>query len=135
MNSLKLSKNFLTKSQFFGFIKFSRFYFAGKSANVIEIKSVDEFENLVKKSTNPLIVDFYADWCGPCRMLGPVLEKKIETVQNAKLVKVNVDNLGELAEQFQVAGIPHVVLFKNGAKTSEFSGFNEKKLDEMLKLI
>lgn len=135
MNSLKFCKSFLSKTQINQFVKFNRFYFAGKSANVVNIKSTEEFDNLIKNSTTPLIVDFYADWCGPCRMLGPVLEKKLETAQNAKLVKVNVDNHGELAERFEVSGIPHVILFKNGAKTSEFAGFNEKKLDEMFKLL
>jgi thioredoxin 1 len=131
-----LNKNFAVKSDFMRFLKFNRFSFAeGKSANVLEIKSAEEFESLVKKSSDPLVVDFYANWCGPCRMLAPVLEQKLKAKENVKLVKVNVDDHPELAEQFNVMGIPHVILFKNGAKSSEFSGFNERKLDEMLKLI
>ena len=140
MNSLKFSKNILSQTRNLSsnslFYKLAKFSFSSeKSSNIIEIKSAEEFESLVSKSSDSLVVDFYADWCGPCRMLTPLLEQKLKTIENAKLVKVNVDVNGDLAEKFNVAGIPHVILFKNGVKSVEFSGFNEKKLDEMLKLI
>ena len=134
--SKAINKNLLLKSHLDRFIKFNKFTFAeGKSNNVIEIKSAEEFESLVKKSNDPLVVDFYANWCGPCRMLTPVLEQKLKDKEKVKFVKVNVDNHPDLAEEFGVMGIPHVILFKNGTKSTEFSGFNEKKLDEMLKLL
>jgi thioredoxin 1 len=76
--------------------------------------NLNEFDELVLKSTNPVIVDFWAPWCGPCRMVGPELEKFAKNNENITVVKVNVDNNGELATQYEVRNIPTLILFKNG---------------------
>jgi len=97
--SKAINKNYLFKSDLERFIKLNKFSFAeGNSKNVVEIKSAEEFETLVEKSSDSLVVDFYADWCAPCRMLAPVLEQKLKDKEKVKLVKVNVDNNSDLAE-------------------------------------
>ena len=89
-----------------------------------------ENENLnevIKKGT--WIVDFYADWCGPCRMLGPVLEK----IDGIDIIKVNVDESGELARKYGVMSIPCVILFEDSKEIKRNIGFmNEEKVKEFL---
>ena len=71
--------------------------------------NLNEFDELVLKSTNPVIVDFWAPWCGPCRMVGPELEKFAKNNENITVVKVNVDNNSELATQYEVINIPTLI--------------------------
>lgn len=67
------------------------------------------------ESQSPLLVDFYADWCGPCQTLAPVLEKVVDELQGkVTLFKVNVDKHPQLAQQFAIRSIPHLMLFKRG---------------------
>lgn len=95
----------------------------------------DEFNQEVLNSTTPVVVDFYADWCGPCQMLGPVLEEIAEEYQNIKIVKVNVDDAQELCREYGIFSIPHVIVFKDGKKIDNFVGFQskEKVLDVLKK--
>ena len=74
----------------------------------------DTFESEVLKSDKPVIVDFWAPWCGPCRMLGPVIAELAEKHPEIKVCKVNVDDEQDLAQQFNVMSIPFVASFKNG---------------------
>ncbi len=99
---------------------------------IINLLEGKDFDEIISKSKVPVVVDFYADWCGPCKRLAPVIEKKQNEKKNFKLVKVNIDNHQDLAEKYDVQGIPFVVLFKNGEKVSSVVGFNEPSLDKML---
>lgn len=75
------------------------------------LENVNEFEKEVQGEV--VLVDFYADWCGPCQMLAPVLEE-LDKEGRVKVVKIDVDSLPDLARQFRVMSIPTVMLFKNG---------------------
>jgi thioredoxin 1 len=82
---------------------------------VLEIKTMDEFEREVLTSEVPVLVDFWAPWCGPCRMLAPTIEELAEEYEGKiKVAKVNTDELPMLAMQYGVRGIPTVMLFVNG---------------------
>ncbi len=86
---------------------------------------IDEsnFSQEVKDSDIPVLVDFYADWCGPCRMIGPVIEKLAGKYEGkVKVAKLDVDKAGSIAAQFQVSGIPTVIMFKDGEAVDRFSG-------------
>jgi thioredoxin 1 len=102
--------------------------------NLKEIKDMKEFDGFIKDST--VVVDFYADWCGPCKVLGPIIEETAgEYDGTVKFVKVNVDSNQELAQRFQVMSIPTVLFFKNGEQVERFSGALSKdelktKVDE-----
>lgn len=109
-----------------------RFFATQNSEFVVTLKSIDDYEKEVVKSQIPVLLDFYADWCGPCKKASPFLESKANELKTFKLVKINVDNHPELSEQFAVGGIPYLVLMKNGKKVGELVGFHEAKLNTML---
>ena len=88
---------------------------------VIKVSSAD-FENEVLASKTPVLVDFYADWCGPCKMLAPVLAQIAEEHPEYKICKVNVDEEGELAAKFGVMSIPTLFVIKNGEITNHAMG-------------
>ncbi len=93
---------------------------------VIELTS-QNFESEVLKSDVPVLVDFWAPWCGPCRMVSPIVDEIAEEVQGkAKVGKVNVDEQGDLAAQFGVMSIPTIMVFKNGEAVSTSVGAKPK---------
>ncbi|NLO23032.1 MAG: thioredoxin [Fibrobacter sp.] len=93
--------------------------------SVIEITN-DNFESEVMKSSKPVLVDFWAAWCGPCRMIAPVLEEVAKEATNAKVGKVNVDEQPELAQQFQIMNIPTLLVFKDGKVVNKIVGGRPK---------
>ena len=84
------------------------------------------FEEQVLLSDQPVIVDFYADWCGPCKMLSPVLEQIAAEHGDVKITKVNVDEEPALAERYRVRGIPYVAMFRAGKLAEQVVGYRPK---------
>jgi thioredoxin 1 len=86
----------------------------------------DNFEQEVLKSDKKVLVDFWASWCGPCRMLSPVIDEIAKETDKVKIGKVNVDEESELATQFAVMSIPTLILFENGKPVKQMVGAQPK---------
>jgi thioredoxin len=84
------------------------------------------FEEQVLLAEQPVIVDFYADWCGPCKMLSPVLEQLASEHTEIKITKVNVDEEPALAERYRIRGIPYVAMFRDGKLANQVVGYQTK---------
>jgi thioredoxin 1 len=95
-----------------------------------KIINKDEFNELVLDSKEPVLVDFYADWCGPCRMLGQIMDEVSETV---KVYKVNTDNEPELSREYGIMSIPCVIAFKDGKEINRSIGLKAK--EDILSLV
>ncbi len=89
------------------------------------IESVQEYDKILAENKS-VLVDFYADWCGPCKMIAPVLEEVAKETPDVTVVKVNVDELGELAQRYGVMSIPTLIAFKDGQKVNQAVGFIPK---------
>lgn len=94
--------------------------------SVIKI-SKENFQNEVINSDKPVLLDFYADWCGPCRMVGPIVAEIAEERSDIKVGKINVDEQPELASQFGVMSIPMLAVIKNGKVVSSDVGAKPKE--------
>ena len=90
-----------------------------------EIKE-NEFENVVLKSNEKVLVDFYANWCGPCRMLRPILDEIASDRSDTKIVSIDVDEANELASKYGIISIPCVILFENGKEIKRSVGLKSK---------
>jgi thioredoxin 1 len=96
------------------------------AANVSEVTDTN-FQAEVIESTDPVLVDFWAPWCGPCRMVAPVLEEIASERENLRVVKLNVDDNQQTAAQFEVLSIPTLILFRNGQVAKKVIGAYPKK--------
>ncbi len=95
-------------------------------SKVIEI-SEDNFESEVLKSELPVLVDFWAPWCGPCRMMGPIVDEIADENLELKVCKINVDEAPELAIKYDVESIPTLIYFKNGQVRATMIGLRTKQ--------
>ena len=102
--------------------------------SVMQITS-ENFESEVLKADKPVVLDFYADWCGPCKMMSPIIDNIAEELgDRVKVGKVNSDNEMDLAEQFGIMSIPTIIIFKEGKPVQTFVGVTEKsKIVDSLK--
>ena len=99
---------------------------------MIYLKEEKEFEVLTKEGL--VLVDFYADWCGPCQMLTPVLEELSKKNENLKIVKINVDEFQQLAVQNKVLSIPAIKIYKDGKLVNQAVGYQElEDLEALIK--
>lgn len=88
----------------------------------------ENFDEEVIKSNKTVIVDFYADWCGPCKMMSPILEDIAKEVgDKAKVCKVNVDECRDLAMEYDIMSIPTLIIFKNGKFINKLIGLHDKQ--------
>lgn len=99
--------------------------------SVIKINK-ENFASEVLNSNKPVLLDFYADWCGPCRMVGPIVSDIANERSDVKVGKINVEEQPELAAQFQVMSIPMLAVIKNGKLENQVVGFRSKKQIEAM---
>lgn len=101
--------------------------------NITELNN-ENFEKEVLQSQKTVLIDFWASWCGPCRMMSPVVDNIAETMsEQVKVCKVNIDENQELAEKYQVMTIPTFLIIKNGKESARTIGVQPK--EDILKLI
>lgn len=100
--------------------------------SIINITS-DNFEKEILNSEKPVLVDFWAEWCTPCKMLSPVIDEISEEIENVKFAKINVDMEQGLAVKYNVMNIPTLILFKDGKLEEVMVGVREK--EEILEMI
>ncbi len=87
----------------------------------------NNFKEEVLESKEPILLDFWASWCGPCRMVAPAIDEISEEVAGVKVGKINIDEESELAEQFRVMSIPTLLVIKNGKVSAQSVGVKPKK--------
>lgn len=89
----------------------------------------NEFKNEVLNSSDIVLVDFFAEWCGPCKMIAPALEELSSELQGkAKILKLDIDKSGDIAEQFKVMAVPTLIIFKKGKAVDKIVGFQPKNV-------
>ena len=103
-----------------------------KQMGVLKITS-ENFKSEVLGSSQKVLIDFYADWCGPCKMMGPVVEEIAEEHSDVKVVKINVDNAEDIAIKYQIMSIPTLVVVKDGQEVNRSIGLiSKEKIEELI---
>ena len=107
------------------------------SENVKEFTSAN-FNTEVLESETPVLVDFWAEWCGPCKMFGPIFEEAAEAFKDVQFAKMDVDTNGDTAQKHEVRSIPTIILYMDGVEVDRFTGVLSKedfihKIQEQLK--
>lgn len=93
----------------------------------------ENFEEEVLKSDKTVVLDFYADWCGPCKMQSPIIDKLSEEISTIKVGKINVDNNPNIAVKYGIMSIPTILIIKNGEVKNQFVGLTgENKIKESI---
>ena len=92
---------------------------------LININNSESFEEVIKDGLT--LVDFYATWCGPCKMLSPVVEQISDEFEGAKFIKVDVDEMADIAVRYKIEVVPTLIVFKNGSELRRSSGYREKE--------
>ena len=93
----------------------------------------DTFESIINQNDKPVLIDFWAPWCGPCQMVGPIIEEIAAERDDIIVGKINVDDEMELAKSFRIVSIPTIILMKNGEKVATSIGYKPK--EEILKIL
>jgi thioredoxin 1 len=107
------------------------------AGNVVELTDTD-FDDVIHKSDVPVLVDFWAPWCGPCRMMAPIIEEFAKDyTDKAKVCKLNTDEARDSAMEFGISAIPTIILFKDGQVQKKWVGLTSKRdlaaaIDELL---
>ena len=107
-----------------------------KEENKVNILKVTgkNFEEEVLKSEKPVLIDFYAEWCGPCKMMAPIIEKVAENNEEVKVVKINVDEAQDIAMKYQIMSIPTLVVIKDGKESKRTVGLmSQVDIEKLIK--
>lgn len=104
----------------------------GEKVEILKVTSLN-FDDEVLKSNKTVLIDFYADWCGPCKMLSPIIEEVAKESKNVKFVKINIDDEQNLATKYNIMSIPTLVVMKNGKEVNRSIGLIDKT--EIINLI
>lgn len=98
-----------------------------KVRNSVEhVENMDQFDKLIKSEEGKVLIDFWAPWCGPCKMLNPILEDLADETTELTIAKVNVDEAQDLASEYAITAIPTLILFENGQPVKKLSGVSSK---------
>ena len=106
-------------------------------SNVIEIQDEENFTNNVLNSETPVLVDFWAEWCGPCKQLSPTVEEiASENLDKIKVCKMDVDSNREIAARYGIRAIPALIIFKNGEPAgTEIGALSKQQLEEFINTV
>ncbi|KAI8814361.1 thioredoxin-like protein, partial [Cladochytrium replicatum] len=101
--------------------------------STVEATDADFNDILLSSGNAPVLVDFYATWCGPCKLLAPVLQKAVKENEKSILVKIDVDKNEEVAAKYEIVSLPTVIAFRNGEVLDQFTGLrNEREVKQFL---